>query len=112
MRAALVNNAICFGLMVVIVLVTAGGSTGVVADRVPWHYIGGLAGTAIVIITLLAVRPLGATALTVAVVTGQLLLATLIDRFGWLGLEVHTITLPRAAGLGLVVAGLALIAKG
>ena len=43
-----------------------------------------------------------------ALVVGQLVAALVLDRIGAFGLPVHDISLTRLAGLGLVLAGLAL----
>ena len=64
-----------------------------------WAFVGGLLGAAYVTVALVAVRTLGAAGLTAAVITGQLAISVLIDRFGLLGVAkqpVHRATHRRA----------------
>jgi transporter family-2 protein len=51
------------------------------------HLIGGVAGAAIVLVSLITVRSLGAGGVTAALVAMQLILSAVIDRLGWLGLD-------------------------
>ena len=50
-----------------------------------WALIGGLLGAVYVTVALVAVRTLGASGLTAVVITGQLAISVVIDRFGLLG---------------------------
>ena len=50
-----------------------------------WALIGGLLGAVYVFVALDAVRTLGASGLTAVVITGQLAISVVIDRFGLLG---------------------------
>jgi transporter family-2 protein len=75
----------------------------------PEHVIGGIGGAAIVLVTIITVRPLGAGALAAALVTTQLIASVLIDRFGWLGLDEGRIGLEKLAGVALLIAGTVLV---
>ena len=72
---------------------------------------GGLLGTVYLTGNILLAPKLGAAGLVGLVVTGQLLCAVLADHYGWLGFAQHSVTLWRAVGCGLMVGGVALIAK-
>ncbi len=76
-----------------------------------WAFVGGLLGAAYVTVALVAVRTLGAAGLTAAVITGQLAISVLIDRFGLLGVAKHPVTAPRIAGLVLLVVGVVLVVR-
>lgn len=80
--------------------------------RAPWWaLVGGLLGAVYVTVALIAVRTLGASGLTAAVIVGQLAISVLIDRFGLLGVARQPIGLQRIAGLVLLVAGVLLVVR-
>jgi transporter family-2 protein len=83
------------------------------AAAVPWWtwIAGGLLGTVYLTGNILLAPRLGAGALVGLVVTGQLLFAVMCDQFGWLGFTEHSITLWRALGCLLLVAGVAVISS-
>jgi len=76
-----------------------------------WYYwvIGGLSGVGIVLAGLIGVRQLGATGVTVAIISGQLVLSVILDRFGVLGLDERAITVQKMAGIALLAAGTVLV---
>ena len=74
-----------------------------------WMWTGGVIGALFVAGTAGLVSRLGSSVLFTVIVLGQLLAAAVIDHFGWFGLDEHPVTLPRAAGLGLVIAGAVLV---
>jgi transporter family-2 protein len=51
---------------------------------------------------------IGVTATVALVISGNLIMAALIDRFGWLGNEQIALNWPRMLGILLLVAGAAL----
>ncbi|HYZ29923.1 MAG TPA: DMT family transporter [Thermoleophilaceae bacterium] len=71
----------------------------------PEHLLGGLGGAAIVWVSLITVRTLGAGGVVAATVCGQLTVAALLDRLGVLGLERVGLTPLRLLGMALMVAG-------
>jgi transporter family-2 protein len=75
----------------------------------PVHLLGGIAGAAIVTVSLVAVRELGASGVTAALVATQLSVSVVLDRLGLLGLEGGAITLRRLAGIGLLFLGTYLV---
>jgi len=58
-----------------------------------------------------AVRTLGASGLTAVVITGQLVISVVIDRFGLLGIARQHIGATRIVGLVLLVAGFVLVVR-
>ncbi|MBC7901870.1 MAG: DMT family transporter [Gemmatimonadaceae bacterium] len=80
--------------------------------NIGWHkYIGGLLGVFVVIVALVSVREIGASNLAVLVIAGQLVTAVIMDQFGLLGLARSPITMQRAAGVCLLIAGVYLVNK-
>ena len=101
---------------VVLVAIAAfvNGGLGELANvgRAPWWaLVGGLLGAVYVTVALIAVRTLGASGLTAVVITGQLAISVVIDRFGLFGLAKHHIGVSRIAGLVLLVAGVVLVVR-
>ena len=113
LQAATFSFLVGTAALVLITLIVSGGlgSLGHVG-RVPWWaLIGGLLGAVYVFVALEAVRTLGASGLTVVVITGQLVVSVVIDRFGLLGIARQHIDAPRIIGLALVVVGLVLVVR-
>lgn len=54
---------------------------------------------------------LGSSNMVALIIMGQLLIGAVIDHFGWLGVHPHPITMPRVAGMILLLAGGYLITK-
>lgn len=80
--------------------------------RVPWWaLVGGLLGAVYVFVALEAVRTLGVSGLTAAVILGQLAISVVVDRFGLLGVARQSIDLQRIVGLALLAAGVVLVVR-
>ncbi len=100
-------------------IVLAGISTAIVRAEgmsldlrapAPWLFVaGGCLGGAYVTIATMLVPRVGAMATMAFIVTGQLLGGMIVDRMGLLGVAVREITLGRAAGAMLLVAGALMI---
>lgn len=76
-----------------------------------WAYLGGLCGAFFVVATLLAAPRIGVTITFVAVVAGQVAAATLIDRYGWLGVPSIPWNPERLIALGLLLVSLVLLLR-
>jgi transporter family-2 protein len=76
-----------------------------------WALVGGLLGAVYVTVALLAVRTLGASGLTAVVITGQLAISVVIDRFGLLGVARQHVGVQRVLGLVLLAAGVLLVVR-
>jgi bacterial/archaeal transporter family-2 protein len=112
-QAASVSFLVGTIVLVAIAAVANGGpgSLHAIGQAPWWAFIGGLLGAVYVTVALVAVRTLGASALTAAVITGQLAISVVIDRFGLLGITKHAVTAPRVAGLVLLVVGVLLVVR-
>jgi bacterial/archaeal transporter family-2 protein len=98
-------------VIVAVALVAFGdpGRLGGISGFRPEHALGGIAGAAIVAVSLVTVRTLGAGGVTAALVAGQLIVAVLLDRFGVLGLHRIQLDWERGLGVALIVAGAVLV---
>jgi transporter family-2 protein len=98
----------------VLTFTVAGGIKGEEGGQSPaWYYwiLGGVGGAAIVTVTLITVRELGAGGATAAVIAGQLALSVVLDRAGVLGLEERAITWDKLLGIALLFAGTVLVVR-
>jgi transporter family-2 protein len=94
-------------IIIAVLLVAAGETTQLSGlDHLrPVHALGGIAGAAIVLVSLISVRTLGAGGVVAALVATQLIAAVIIDRLGIIGVEETPLTLTRIVGVALLVAG-------
>jgi bacterial/archaeal transporter family-2 protein len=76
-----------------------------------WAWFGGLFGAFYVAISTVVAAELGATSLLALALAGQLLMALIVDHFGWLGLPENPITLGRLFGVSLLAVGVWLITR-
>ncbi len=71
----------------------------------PEHLLGGLAGAAIVTVSLITVRSLGAGGVVAALVSMQLIVAAVLDRFGVFGLSRQPLGWQGGLAVILLLAG-------
>ena len=74
-----------------------------------WQWIGGVFGAIMVLNSVIAVPRIGVLTTAMAMIFGNLLMAAIIDNYGWFGLPVTPFGWPRLLGFVLVLAGLALV---
>ena len=74
-----------------------------------WAWFGGLLGAFYVAVSTIVAAELGATTLLGLALAGQLATALVVDHFGWLGVPVHPVDLPRLLGVLCLTAGVVLI---
>jgi bacterial/archaeal transporter family-2 protein len=74
-----------------------------------WVWCGGLIGGFAVFGALNFAPKMGAAAYVSVTIMGMMLASLLVDHFGIAGFRQHALTLPKVAGAGLVVAGMAII---
>jgi transporter family-2 protein len=104
----LIGTVVLFGALVV---VGDGGRLSAIGGGPWWAYLGGLCGAVFVFATLVASPRLGVTATFVSVIVGQVVLAALIDRFGWFGLPPIALTTERIVAIVLLAASLVLLLR-
>lgn len=113
LQAATISFTIGTLALILVAALSSGGLAGIGdATKAPWWaLIGGLLGAFYVTVALLTVRTLGLSSLTAIVVTGQLVVALTVDRFGLLGIAKQHIDATRIFGLVLLLAGVVLVVK-
>lgn len=99
---------LAFSLAILLAARGGGGGLGHVVRTPAWMWIGGLMGLTVVTAITFAQPRIGATATIGILITGQLVMGALIDRFGLFGVDRIGISLPRAAGIVLLGIGAAL----
>jgi transporter family-2 protein len=110
--AAFISLAISVTIVGVL-LVTIGdpGRLSGLSGFRPEHALGGIAGAAIVAVSLITVRSLGVGGVTAALVCAQLIVSVIVDRLGVLGVHRIAIGWQQVAGVLLVIAGTVLITR-
>lgn len=110
--AAFVSISISFAIITVALLVVGhpGRLSGLSGFRAEYA-VGGIGTVAVVFVSLVAVRPLGAGGVVALLVAGQLVVSVLADRFQWYGLDRVGVTPGRSLGVVLVVIGTVLITR-
>ncbi len=111
--AALVSLMISVAIIGVLLVAVGhpGRLSGLGAFK-PEYSLGGIAGAAVVSISLVAVRPLGVGGVTALLVAAQLIISIVADRLGWFGAHHVALSGGRLAGLALVIGGTLLITRG
>jgi transporter family-2 protein len=110
--AAFVSVTIAFAIISLLLLVVGHpGRLAQIGSVRPAELIGGAGGAAVITVGLITIRTLGAGAVIALLVTAQLVIALLIDRFGWFGLQHVAIGPTRLLGLALVIAGTVLVTR-
>lgn len=77
----------------------------------PWAWTGGLMGTYMVTVSLLAAPKLGAANWIGLVVAGQLGLSLVLDHYGWVGFKPHPLTWTRFLGACCLAAGVFMVLR-
>ena len=98
-------------LLGAVVVAGDAGRLGALGGGPWWAYLGGAFGAVFVFATLVASPRLGVTTTFVAVIVGQVALAALIDRLGWLGVEATALSWERLAALALMCVSLVLLLR-
>jgi transporter family-2 protein len=108
--AAFISTALATLFLGVLVLVLGEAGQLRRVPHIPVIYLtGGFMGAALISVSLVAVRTLGAGGVVAATVASQLVVAALLDRLGVLGLDRIGLTPARLLGFALLLAGTALV---
>lgn len=108
---AVATAAVIGGALALFAVVAARRSLAGVGEALggpKWLLLGGVTGAFIVLAVTVAGPRIGVVATTALLIAAQLGLATIIDRYGWFGVERVAVTWPRVVGIALLVAGAAL----
>jgi transporter family-2 protein len=77
-----------------------------------WHWSGGLLGAFFITTAAFAGPRIGAMLFMALVLAGQLGMALALDHFGWAGFREAPVSLGKAVGLVLILAGVFMIRRG
>jgi len=96
------------------VLVLARRSFAGVGDALgspKWMLLGGVMSALIILAITVAGPRIGIVATTAVLIAAQFTLATIIDRYGWFGVDRIALTWTRILGIGLLFLGAALVLR-
>jgi transporter family-2 protein len=111
--AAFISVSISLGVLGVLLVATGNvGQLGNLSEFRPEYALGGLAGAAVVAVSLVTVTELGAGGVVAATICTQLTVSVLLDKLGVLGLSPTDITPGRGIGVVLLIAGTVLMTVG
>jgi transporter family-2 protein len=97
-------------LLAVLVVQPSSAVSGHSLGSAPWWaWLGGALGAFYVVVSIYVAPRIGAAALLSAVVLGQLSFSLVADHFGFFGINVHAVSVPRLLGVVLVIAGVVLV---
>jgi len=113
LQASLTNFLV--GTVVLILLnIALRTSTPTISEMkaIPWYlFLGGAIGAMFVTSVVLLIPQIGVTTMLAASIAGQLIIAAIIDHYGFFGISVHAISLSRVVGIVLLILGIILIQK-
>jgi bacterial/archaeal transporter family-2 protein len=95
----------------IILLFLSGGNMRAWRET-PWYtWLAGVLGLVVIASVNIAIVRLGSVASVSIMVAAQLALGAVMDHFGWLGLEVRPLTLPRIIGMAVLGFGAWLVVR-
>ena len=97
-----------FALSLIVMWIFGSGSWKALADVPKGYWLGGALGLVITVTVMLSIRGLNATVAISAILIAQLLVAALIDAFGWMGQARVAMGLRQYIGLALMLGGVVL----
>ena len=111
LESSLFNFIVGTAFLSLVVIFFGRGQLTRFVEAPPWQWIGGFLGSFMVLNTIIAVPRLGVLTTLLAMILGNLIMAAIIDHFGWFGLPVTPLGWRRLAGFVLVLAGLMLVLR-
>lgn len=79
---------------------------------IPWYlFLGGAIGAMFVTSVVLLIPKIGVTTMLAASIAGQLIVAAVIDHYGFFNVAVHPVSLSRIAGILMLILGIFLIQR-
>lgn len=101
-------QGVAFALSAVVLLFFGSGSLGEIRSVNKIYLLGGVIGVVITVTVMLAIKGLGPTVAVSVILISQLLVAALIDAFGWFGSERIAFGWQKYAGVALMAGGVLL----
>lgn len=101
-------QGVAFALSAIVLLFFGNGNLGEIRNANKVYLLGGVIGILITITVMLAIKGLGPTVAVSVILISQLLVAAMIDAFGWFGTERASFDWQKYAGVALMVGGVLL----
>ena len=108
---AVATASLIGAVLALVVLLVARRSLAGIGDALgspKWMLLGGVMSALIILAITVAGPRIGIVATTSVLIAAQFTLATVIDRYGWFGVERVAVSWPRVLGLALLSVGAAL----
>jgi transporter family-2 protein len=108
---AMATASVIGAAIALLVLLAARRSVGGIGEALgapKWMLLGGLMSALIILAITVAGPRIGIVATTAVLIAAQFSLATVIDRYGWFGVERIAVSWQRVLGIGLLFVGAAL----
>jgi bacterial/archaeal transporter family-2 protein len=108
---AMATASVIGAAIALVVLLLARRSVGGIGDALgapKWMLLGGLMSALIILAITVAGPRIGIVATTAVLIAAQFSLASVIDRYGWFGVERIAVSWQRVLGIGLLFVGAAL----
>jgi transporter family-2 protein len=108
---AVATAALVGATIALVAVLLARGSFGGVGEAVTgpkWQLLGGVMSVFIILSITVAGPRIGVVATTAFIIAAQLSFASIIDRYGWFGIQPVAVTWPRVLGIVLLLTGAAL----
>jgi transporter family-2 protein len=83
----------------------------VFTDATWWMWVGGVLGAIYVAAAAVLITKLGSAVMFTLVILGQLVMAVIMDHYGMIGLDKHPVSVPRIAGIALVLIGVVIVRR-
>ncbi|MCY7779603.1 DMT family transporter [Bacillus haynesii] len=74
-----------------------------------WLWTGGILGVIFITSNILLLPIVGASLTVVLALSGQMIIALIIDHFGWFGIPKHRLNVQRILGIALMITGIMII---
>jgi transporter family-2 protein len=107
--ASLIGAVVALGVLVLARRSFAGVGDALGSPK--WMLLGGVMSALIILAITVAGPRIGIVATTAVLIAAQFALATIIDRYGWFGVERIALTWTRILGVGLLFVGAALVLR-
>jgi transporter family-2 protein len=105
---AMATASLIGAVLALLVLLVVSRSLAGIGDALgspKWMLLGGVMSALIILAVTIAGPRIGIVATTSALIAAQFAVATVIDRYGWFGVERIAVTWPRVLGLALLAIG-------
>jgi len=98
-----------FALSLAVMWLFGSGSLKALTSMPKWTLLGGALGLVITVTVMLSIKDLNPTVAISTILIAQLLVAAVIEAFGWMGQEKAVFGLKQYIGLGLMLGGVVLM---